>query len=236
MPNLSYIERRDELHHYFDRTAAEAWRRMMSEEPLGRIRATVRAGRAEMRAALLAKLPEDLAGLRLLDAGCGSGDFAFAAAERGAEVVAVDVAESLLDQGRRRKAGWSGRGSVRFLHGDMCDPALGRFDYIIAMDSLIHYAPRDMLAVLGHLAQRTEQAILFTVAPKTPLLATMHFMGRLFPRSNRAPAIEPIAPRRLCRRVAVHPGLEEWRASAGRRISRGFYISQAMELERRCAE
>jgi len=233
MPSLSYLERRNQLHRYFDRTAAEAWRRMMSDEPLGRIRATVRAGRSDMRAELLGRLPDDLSGCRLLDAGCGRGDVAFEAAARGAEVVAVDVAESLLDQGRRRLIDWQGSGSVRFLHDDMCDPALGRFDYVVAMDSLIHYAGPDMLGALAHLARRTERAILFTFAPKTPLLAMMHFTGRLFPRSDRAPAIEPVGEATLCRRAERDARLADWSARLGRRVSRGFYISQAMELVRR---
>ena len=42
----------------------------------GRIRATVRAGRDQMRAQLLDWLPADLSGLRLLDAGCGTGALA----------------------------------------------------------------------------------------------------------------------------------------------------------------
>ena len=34
-----------------------------------------------------------------------------------------------------------------------------------------------------------------TFAPRTPLLAAMHAVGRLLPRGNRAPAIEPISER-----------------------------------------
>lgn len=232
MPNLSYQERRDKLHHYFDRTAVEAWRRMMSDEPLGRIRATVRAGRAEMRRHLLAALPADLHGLRILDAGCGQGDLAFALAERGGDVVGVDIAEGLLSHGRSRSGGVSGGGRVRFEHGDMCDPALGQFDFIVAMDSLIHYRPADMLAVLSHMARRSERAIVFTFAPQTPLLAAMHMTGRLFPRGDRAPAIEPVRETALRRQVARTPGLAGWRTATSRRVARGFYISQSMELLR----
>ena len=36
-------------------------------------------------------------------------------------------------------------------------------------------------------------SILFTFAPRTPLLAVMHAVGRLFPRGDRAPAIVPVA-------------------------------------------
>ena len=44
---------RGELETYFDRTAVEAWARLTSDAPVGRIRATVRAGRDDMRSTLL---------------------------------------------------------------------------------------------------------------------------------------------------------------------------------------
>jgi magnesium-protoporphyrin O-methyltransferase len=45
MPTLTYKARRGQLETYFDRTAVEAWKRLTSDAPLGRIRSTVRAGR-----------------------------------------------------------------------------------------------------------------------------------------------------------------------------------------------
>ena len=68
MNSHSYVNRRSQLEHYFDRTAAETWSRLTSDAPVSRIRATVRAGRDRMRATLLEWLPADLAGVRLLDA------------------------------------------------------------------------------------------------------------------------------------------------------------------------
>jgi magnesium-protoporphyrin O-methyltransferase len=54
----------------------------------------------------------------------------------------------------------------------------------------------------------------------------------LFPRRNRAPAIEPIAEEALRRRLASEPALAQWRVGRTRRITSGFYKSQAMELVR----
>ena len=69
MPTLTYQSRRGELLEYFDRTAVEAWRRLTSDAPVNRIRATVRAGRDERRRALLQWRPDDLRGVRVLAAG-----------------------------------------------------------------------------------------------------------------------------------------------------------------------
>src|SRR5450631_473311 len=102
MSVATYLERRGELQTYFDRTAVEAWKRLTSDAPVGRIRATVRAGRGAMRAALLSWLPDDMRGMRLLDAGCGTGALAVEAARRGADVVAIDISTTLVGLAKER--------------------------------------------------------------------------------------------------------------------------------------
>ncbi|MFL5337469.1 MAG: magnesium protoporphyrin IX methyltransferase [Geminicoccaceae bacterium] len=232
MHTMTYQARRGELLTYFDRTAAEAWSRLTSDAPVGRIRATVRAGRDRMRAILLSRLPEDLTGLRILDAGCGTGAFAIEAARRGAQVVAIDLSPTLVALARQRIPEELGADGIEFRIGDMLDPALGRFDHVVAMDSLIHYVAGDVVGAVAGLAARAERSVNFTFAPRTPLLATMHAVGRLFPRSDRAPAIEPVASDALHRRLAEAPALQGWRTERTERVQCGFYTSQALELRR----
>lgn len=232
MQSASYLSRRQELETYFDRTAADAWIRLTSDAPVSGIRATVRAGREEMRRTLLAWLPQDLTGTRLLDAGCGTGALSVEAARRGAEVVAVDLSPTLVAMARERLPADLDPARIRFTAGDMLDPALGRFDHIVAMDSLIHYRIADMARAAAGLAARTTGALVFTFAPRTPVLAVMHAVGRLFPRGDRAPAIEPVAPRALVRALAAEPGAAGCRPGRTLRVARGFYTSQAFELVR----
>ena len=228
MDSATYQQRRGQLETYFDRTAVEAWKRLTSDAPLGRIRATVRAGRDEMRATLLSWLPADMRGQRLLDAGCGTGVLAIEAARRGAEVVAIDLSPKLVAHARQAP----GAERVDFRSGDMLDAGLGPFDRVVAMDSLIHYTAADVVRVLAQLSERTRAQIVFTFAPRTPMLAAMHAVGRLFPRADRAPAIEPVAERLLARRIAAEAGLSAWRMYETHRVASGFYKSQAMELRR----
>ncbi len=232
MRGSSYMERRGELELYFDRTAAQAWARLTSTAPLGRIRATVREGRERMRATLLGLLPE-LRGQRVLDAGCGTGALSVEAAARGAHVVAVDLSPTLVALARERFPEKCGPGSVEFHVGDMFDAALGKFDHVVAMDSLIHYRAADIVGILTGFAARTEHSILFTFAPKTPLLMIMWTLGRLFPRKDRAPALEPVSEGALRRRIAREPGLDGWRLGRTQLVTSGFYKSQAIELVRR---
>jgi magnesium-protoporphyrin O-methyltransferase len=186
-----------------------------------------------MRATLLSYLPDDLTGRRVLDAGCGTGALAFEAARRGAEVVAIDLAGTLVDLARTRVPTDLGTGSVTFLTGDMLSPELGDFDHVVAMDSIIHYAGADMVRVLDGLAERTRHSIIFTVAPETPLLAMLFLVGKVFPRKDRSPAIVPIRPTDLWARLSRSASSANFRQGRTHRISTGFYKSQAMELVRR---
>lgn len=229
----TYHQRRALLLEYFDRTAIDAWARLTSDAPLNPIRATVRAGRDAMRNTLLQWLPERLDGMRLLDAGCGTGALSHTLAQRGANVLACDLSPRLIDIARTRGAEARQSGALEFVVCDMLDVELGEFDCAIAMDSLIHYQPATMLAALEALAQRARRSLLFTFAPRNALLAGMHALGHLFPRGNRAPEIVPIAEKALIRGIGASAALAEWRIGRTQRVARGFYISQALELVRK---
>lgn len=228
----AYETRRSEIETYFDRTAADTWKRLTSDAPVGRIRASVRAGRDEMRTTLLSMLPDDLSGRRILDAGCGTGAFAIEAAGRGADVVAVDLSPTLVEHAHRlaHQAGFGSK--IAFCAGDMLASALGRFDHVVLMDSLIHYERPDTVAALASLAGRASESIVFTFAPKTPMLALMHSAGKLFPRSDRSPAIVPVGEASLRRALGRNAGLDGWEIGRDARVSSGFYKSHAMELVR----
>jgi len=86
--------------------------------------------------------------------------------------------------------------------------------------------------VLAGLAQRARCSLLFTFAPSTPLLAAMIGVGRLFPRGDRAPFIEPVAERKLRALIADAQPLDGFEVGRTQRIASGFYTSQAMELRR----
>jgi len=229
-----YTERRGQIEQYFDRTALRAWEQLTSDAPVSGIRATVRAGRDRMRALLLSMLPADLHGARVLDAGCGTGSMAMELAHRGADVVAIDLSPSQVAIALRRLSHhletFEVGGRIDFRSGDMSDPALGTFDHVVAMDSLIHYRGSDAMAVLQGWGERTRGSMCFTFAPSNPLLLAMHAVGRLFPRGDRAPAIEPVAESALRHMLATDDGLARWQVGRSERVKSGFYTSQAIEL------
>lgn len=223
---MSYGATLARVEHYFDRTATRTWERLTSDAPVSGIRATVRAGRARMRQLLLAQLPADLQGARVLDAGCGTGALAVELARRGAEVAAIDISPRLVAIAEARApAGLP----VVFRAGDMLDPAWGRFDHVVAMDSMIYYGTADIARMLGQLAPRVAGTTVFTVAPRTPLLMAMWRLGRLFPRGDRSPVMVPHAPARIGAALAEN-GVGGRLNEAGC-VRSGFYVSTALRLD-----
>jgi magnesium-protoporphyrin O-methyltransferase len=75
--------------------------------------------------------------------------------------------------------------------------------------------------------------VVFTFAPRTRALATMHKVGKFFPRSDRAPAIEPVSQNQLHAEIRAEASLSDWQTWRSNRISSGFYTSQAQELNRK---
>ena len=218
MTTTSFAERRSRLEAYFDRTAMDAWKQLTSDAPVSKIRATVRAGRNTMHGVLMSWLPDDLAGSRVLDAGCGTGALSFKLAQRGAKVIATDVSASLIDIARDRRPDDIPAEAIDFRCGDMLQSGCGEVDYVVAMDSLIHYTTRKMVV---------------TVAPRTPALQLMRTMGKIFPRSDRAPAIVPAHIPKLCQSIGEEPGLAGWQVGRTERVMNGFYTSHAIEMVRR---
>lgn len=232
MQSDTYLPRREELEQYFDRTAARTWEQLTSEAPVSRVRQTVRAGRDSMRACLLGWLPDDLTGKRVLDAGCGTGALAVAVAERGARVTAIDISASLIEVASTRTPESLER-QIDYRVGDMLVAEPASYDHIVSMDSLIHYPATDISDALDALlrtAKGADSSLLFTFAPRTPLLMLMKQAGRLFPRGDRSPAIEPVAEARLRQLIAASESSRGVSIGRTHRVDTRFYKSQAMEL------
>lgn len=222
----TYDATRNRVEAYFDRTATKTWERLTSDAPVSGIRQTVREGRNRMRDIMLSRLPQDMAGLRVLDAGCGTGAMTEILALRGAEVVAIDISPQLVDIARRRLPD-ALRPRVTFASGDMLSADLGAFDHVMAMDSMIYYQAPDLGRAIAKLSERVSRSIIFTVAPRTPFLMAFWTLGRLFPRADRSPTMIPHAPTRIRLETSLAGGTGALSEVA--RVSRGFYISTCLE-------
>ncbi|PUB17426.1 magnesium protoporphyrin IX methyltransferase [Yoonia sediminilitoris] len=223
-----YAATRDRVEHYFDRSATKVWERLTSDAPVSGIRATVRAGREQMREMMLRQLPDDLRGARILDAGCGTGAMSVELAKRGAEVVGVDISPALIEIAQKRMPANLDQ-HITFVSGDMLEATKGGFDHALAMDSLIYYNAPDIAELLGRAARRVNGKFIFTLPPRTPALMAMFRVGKLFPRADRSPVMIPQSAATVAnelRKAGVAGRLREID-----RVKSGFYFSSALVFE-----
>ena len=225
----SYTKTRDRLEIYFGKTSSKAWELLTTDVPVSGVRARVRAGRQQMREVLLSSFPQDLEGCRILDAGCGTGQISVELACKGAEVVGVDISERLITVAEKRLPE-ALKKKVKYEVGDMLDEKYGTFDYVIAMDSLIHYNSEDIAKSLGSLSRRTKKAISFTVAPKTLFLSLLLGLGKVLPSSERSPRLSPINYGKLVNEIEKGRELAGWELKVLKRVTESFYVSEAMTL------
>ena len=223
----TYLAKRARLENYFNEVSGDAWDKLTSNEPVSFVRQLVREGREKMQAAIIEKLPKDLRGARILDAGCGTGVLSRILDEKGAEVVGVDISEKLIEVAKNRS---SLNKNIEYFAGDMKEQSFGNFDYIIAMDSLIHYSTEDVISSIADFSSRTNNSVLFTVIPSTFALRTKLRFGKFFPKSERSPEVVPIEWGQL-------EQLEALKINASltkiKRIKSFFYVSEAWELAKR---
>jgi tRNA (mo5U34)-methyltransferase len=131
-------------------------------------------------------LATDLHGVRALDVGCNAGFYSFALAARGAEVLAIDVDEHYLRQGRWAAQQLDPAGRVRFERMHLYDlfGTEERFDLILFLGVLYHLRyPQLALDLLSELTggRMIVQTLTMPGGRGTPVPADLPFdqRGRL---------------------------------------------------------
>lgn len=106
-------------------------------------------------------VPEDLTGKRVLDIGCNAGFYSFAFAERGAQVLGIDINPHYLKQARWAAEVLGMAGRTRFQSGTVYDvPELGEgFDIIVFMGVFYHL--RYPMLALDCVAQMKPELMIF---------------------------------------------------------------------------
>jgi SAM-dependent methyltransferase len=133
----------------------------------------------------------------VLDLGCGTGAHAVRLAQRGYDIVGVDISEGMLDGARRRAD--AARTPVTFVRGDIRSVRLEReFDAVVCMFAVLGYQTNDadVRAALGTV--RTH------LVPGGPFVFDVWY----------GPAVEAIGPSERTKVVATAEGELERRATA----------------------
>jgi ubiquinone/menaquinone biosynthesis C-methylase UbiE len=112
-------------------------------------------------------------GEKVLDLGCGDGTTAIPSAERGAEVVGVDIAANLVAAGNKRAADL-GLTNIKFNEGDAADLegiADNSFDKVVSIFGAM-FAPRpfDVAKEMVRVVKRGGNIVMGTWIPNDPTL------------------------------------------------------------------
>jgi magnesium-protoporphyrin O-methyltransferase len=231
---IDTAEHKVRLRDYFDGVGFERWSAIYGDTRLSAVRRTIRDGHAAMLALAEAWLAEGLEGERgtegegpaatlhhppsVLDAGCGTGLFSIALARRGFAVTAVDIAPQMVGAARRQAQAAGVQEQIAFVVGDL-EALEGAYEAVACLDVLVHYPPPAFVQLVGRLARMSRGPLLFTYAPREPLLAALHWVGGRFPRGQRRTDIQMIAAVEVDAALAA-AGMRLRRQA---RVSRGFY-------------
>jgi ubiquinone/menaquinone biosynthesis C-methylase UbiE len=112
-------------------------------------------------------------GMRVLDLGCGDGTTALPAAQRGAQVLGVDIASNLVAAGNAR-ANAAGLDNIHFQQGDASDLnelADEQFDLVVSIFGAM-FAPRpfDVAREMVRVARRGGRIVMGNWIPGDPTL------------------------------------------------------------------
>jgi ubiquinone/menaquinone biosynthesis C-methylase UbiE len=112
-------------------------------------------------------------GMRVLDLGCGDGTTAIPEAQRGAEVLGVDIASNLVAAARKRAAA-AGLTNCRFQEGDACnlsDLADHSFDRVVSIFGAM-FAPKpfDVAKEMVRVTKPSGQIVMGNWIPGDPTL------------------------------------------------------------------
>lgn len=225
-PVTQIQDHKTRLQAYFDGIGFTRWAAIYGQDELSAVRRSIRVGHNLMMAQAetwVAKhtFPPDA---QALDAGCGTGLFSVALANRRFTVTAVDIAPQMVESARIQATQAGVQDRIRFLTGDL-EAVDGMYDLVACFDVLIHYPQPGFAQLCTRLAQLTRGPLLLTYAPYHPLLAAMHWLGGRFPKSQRRTDIQMI-PDAFVHQTLASAGM---RVKRSVRISKGFYHVKLLE-------
>ncbi|MBA3946652.1 MAG: magnesium protoporphyrin IX methyltransferase [Herpetosiphonaceae bacterium] len=223
---IDSVQHKAQLRDYFDGAGFERWTAIYGQGELGRVRRSIRVGHDRMLKQAATWLSEAGIGpgMRVLDAGCGTGLWSVALAEQGCLVTAVDIAPKMVAATRARAEERRVVDRLTLLTGDL-EQVRGSFDVVVCFDVLVHYPPPSFAALLSRLAACSAGPLLLTYAPRKPLLAALHWVGGHFPQGQRRTEIQMIPPQAVKTMLAT-AGMHVRHST---NINHGFYHVQLVE-------
>ena len=180
---------KQEVKGYFETTGFDRWNRIYSDsDDVNKVQRNIRIGHQKTVDEVLAwiKDSDKLKDVSFCDAGCGVGSLSIPLAGMGAgSINASDISSAMAEEAERRarEAGLD-MSRLNFVASDL-ESLSGSFHTVCCLDVFIHYPQEAAEDMVRHLCSLSEQRLIVSFAPYTPLLALLKGIGQLFPGPSK---------------------------------------------------
>lgn len=182
---------KEEVRSYFNTTGFDRWNRIYGQaDDLNSVQMDIRVGHAQTVEKILEMVKNDgpLEGIKVCDAGCGTGSLSIPLAMEGAIVSASDISSAMVAEAERRAQESINEGSKlvkpRFETRDL-ESLDGKYHTVACVDVLIHYPQDKAAGMIQHLASLAERRLILSFAPKTWYYSILKRIGELFPGPSK---------------------------------------------------
>ena len=221
-----------EVANYFNGTGFDRWNRIYSEsDDVNKVQRNIRIGHQKTVDDVLAWLQErgDLSAMSFCDAGCGVGSLSLPLAAMGAgSIAASDISTAMVAETKRRAADAQlDLSRLTFTTSDL-ESLQGCFHTVICLDVFIHYPQQAAEEMVRHLCGLTQESLLVSFAPYTPLLALLKRIGQLFPGPSKTTRAYTLREDGIIK-AAMGCGFEAIRSKLNQAP---FYFSRLIEFKK----
>ena len=180
---------KDEVKGYFETTGFDRWNRIYSEsDEVNKVQRNIRIGHQKTVDEVLSWIKESgaMREVSFCDAGCGVGSLSLPLAAMGAgSILASDISAAMVQEAERRaRDGGLDMSKLNFSASDL-ESIKGSFHTVFCLDVFIHYPQPAAEEMVKHLCGLTEERLIVSFAPYTPLLALLKGIGQLFPGPSK---------------------------------------------------
>ena len=178
-----------EVTEYFNGTGFDRWNRIYSEsDDVNKVQKNIRIGHQKTVDDVISWLKEydNIKDKSFCDAGCGVGSLSIPLAKLGAKSIHLsDISEAMINETKSRaKEEGLDFNKLNFRTSDL-ENLKGSFNTVICLDVFIHYPQQEAEAMVKHLCELSDERLIVSFAPYTPLLALLKGIGQLFPGPSK---------------------------------------------------
>ena len=223
---------KQEVKGYFETTGFDRWNRIYSDsDDVNKVQRNIRIGHQKTVDEVLVWIEESgqFNTVSFCDAGCGVGSLSLPLARMGAGFInASDISEAMAKEAERRArdAGLD-MARLNFTASDL-ESLSGSFHTVCCLDVFIHYPQEAAEEMVRHLCSLTEQRLIVSFAPYTPLLAALKGIGQLFPGPSKTTRAYTLKEKGIVA-AAEACGFKPVRRSLNKAP---FYFSRLIEFQR----